>query len=312
MWTLYGGSKACYFDPCVDGQRCLRFSSRRLPLRLFAQAPKPAQSPKHFLWSVKDAKAAEAFLVGSLHVLTPDFYPLAPEIEQAFESSKALVEEVDLDELNNPMSIASLVGKAMFTDGRTLEQVVSPTTFAEVKRRAEKAGIPLIALQRMKPWMAAVALTTPMLTAAGFDTDLGVDRHFFTKAKALGRQRWALETVAFQLDRFDQLSPKLQEQMLTSTLADVDAQIANVKLVAQAWATGDTKTIEQVLLTELRELPELYQRLLVDRNRNWLPQVESCLSQNAGCFIVVGAAHLVGPEGLPALLTAKGYNVEQK
>ncbi len=271
-----------------------------------------AQAPKHFFWSVKDAKGSEAFLVGSLHVLTPDFYPLAPEIEKAFEGSKALVEEVDLDELNNPASIAALVSKAMFTDGRTLEQAVSPTTFAEVKRRAEKTGIPLVALQRMKPWMAAVALTTPMLTAAGFDTDLGVDRHFFGKAKAIGRQRWALETVSFQLDRFDQLSPQLQEQMLTSTLADVDTQIANVKAVAQAWATGDTKTIEQVLLTELRELPELYQRLLVDRNRNWLPQVESCLSQNAGCFIVVGAAHLVGAEGLPALLSAKGYKVEQK
>ena len=271
-----------------------------------------AQTPKHFFWSVKDAKGAEAFLVGSLHVLTKDFYPLSPELEKAFDASKVLVEEVDLDELNNPASIASLVGKAMFTDGRTLEQVVAPATFAEVKRRAEKAGIPLIALQRMKPWMAAVALTTPMLTAAGFDTDLGVDRHFFTKAKSLGRQRWALETVAFQLDRFDQLSPALQEQMLTSTLADVDTQIANVKVVANAWATGDTKTIEQVLLTELRELPDLYQRLLVDRNRNWMPQVESCLSQGSSCFIVVGAAHLVGAEGLPALLTAKGYKVEQR
>ena len=271
-----------------------------------------AQAPKHFFWSVKNAQGFEAFLVGSLHVLTKDFYPLAPDIEKAFEGSKTLVEEVDLDELNNPTSIAALVGKAMFTDGRTLEQVISPTTFTEVKRRAEKAGVPLIALQRMKPWMAAVALTTPMLTAAGFDTDLGVDRHFFGKAKALGRPRWALETVAFQLDRFDQLSPALQEQMLTSTLADVDTQIANVKVVARAWAGGDTKTIEQILLTELRELPELYQRLLVDRNRNWMPQVESCLNQNSGCFIVVGAAHLVGPEGLPSLLAAKGYKVEQR
>ncbi len=271
-----------------------------------------AQTPKHFFWSVKDAKGSEAFLVGSLHVLTKDFYPLSAEIEKAFDASRALVEEVDLDELNNPTSIAALVSKAMFTDGRTLEQVVSPATFVEVKRRAEQAGLPLVALQRMKPWMAAVALTTPMLTAAGFDTDLGVDRHFFSKAKSLGRQRWALETVAFQLDRFDQLSPALQEQMLTSTLADVDTQIANVKVVANAWATGDTVTIEKVLLTELRELPELYQRLLVDRNRNWMPQVESCITQNSGCFIVVGAAHLVGPEGLPALLTAKGYRVEQK
>ncbi len=95
-------------------------------------------------------------------------------------------------------------------------------------------------------------------------------------------------------------------------MADVDTQIAKVKeLVAQAWATGDTKTIEKELLSGFASCPELYQRLLVDRNRNWVPQVETCLSKNAGCFIVVGAAHLVGPERL-ASCWEKGYKVEQR
>ncbi len=272
-----------------------------------------AQAPqKHFLWSVTDAKGAVVYLLGSLHVLTPGFYPLSPDIEKAFEASKVLVEEVDLDEMNNPAALLPIMGKAMFTDGRTLDQVVSTATYAEVTKRAEKAGIPMPAMQRMKPWMAAVALTVPLLQAAGFDTNLGVDKHFFDKAKAAGLERRGLETVTYQLDRFDQLSPALQEEVLVSTMAELDTQVANVTEVATAWASGNTGTIERLLLTSMLESPELYQRLLVERNQNWLSHIDTCLQQDARCFVVVGAAHLVGPHGVPALLQKKGYKVEQK
>lgn len=270
----------------------------------------PAQ--KHFLWSVRDAHGGVAHLVGSLHVLTPEFYPLSLELERTFDASKVLVEEVDLDEMNDPTAMLSLIGKAMFSDGRTLEDSVSPATFAEVRRRADQAGLPLLALQRMKPWMAAVALTTPALRAAGFDTELGLDKHFFERAKKAGLERRALETVRYQLDRFDELSPALQEALLTSTMADLDTQTANVRVIAQAWASGDTATIERLMLSSVVDSAVLYQRLLVERNHNWIAHIDTCLQQKAGCFVVVGAAHLVGPDGLPTLLAKKGYAVEQK
>lgn len=272
-----------------------------------------AQSPKkHFLWSVTDSKGAVVYLLGSIHVLTPDFYPLSPELEKTFDGAKVLVEEVDLDEVNNPAVLLPVLAKAMYTDGATLEQAVSAGTFAEVKRRAEKAGLPMMALQRMKPWMVAVALTGPALKASGFDTDLGIDQHFFDKAKQSGKERRALETVAYQLGRFDQLSPAMQEAMLKETMADLDTQVSSVKEVATAWANGNTSTIERIMLTDMLTSPELYQSLLVERNQNWIVPIETCLSQNAGCIVVVGAAHLIGPHGVPTLLQKKGYKVEQK
>ena len=82
--------------------------------------------------------------------------------------------------------------------------------------------------------------------------------------------------------------------------------------MAQAWSFGNVAAMEKLTLDALKEAPELYQRLLVERNHNWIPHVETCLKQNAGCFIVVGAAHLVGPDGLPALLAKKGYKVTQQ
>ena len=275
-------------------------------------APAAQTGNKSFLWKIEGQNGAVAYLLGSMHVLTPEFYPLSPAIEQAFIASNTLVEEVDLDEMSDPVQMMGALAKAMLTDGRTLDQLVAPATFAEVKRRAEKAGLPLLAMQRMKPWLAAITLMAPTLQAAGFRAELGVDRHFFDRAKTAGLKTQALETLAYQLDRFDQLAPKLQEDMLKATLEDLDTQVANVGALAKAWAAGDAKGIEVLLLGAFHESPELYDRLLVERNRNWIATVESCLQQKSACFVVVGAAHLVGPHGVPTLLEKKGYKVTQQ
>jgi uncharacterized protein YbaP (TraB family) len=166
-----------------------------MAVALALSAAVSAQAPsKHFLWSVTDHAGATAYLLGSLHVLTPDFYPLPRPIEDAFTSSKVLVEEVDLDEASNPATALSLIGKAMYTDGTTLDQVVSKSTFEEVRKRAEKASIPMVALQRMKPWMVAITLAIPLLRESGFDASHGIDQHFFDRAKSAGMQRRGLAT----------------------------------------------------------------------------------------------------------------------
>jgi uncharacterized protein YbaP (TraB family) len=267
---------------------------------------------KQFLWKVENPNGAVAYLLGSLHVLTPDFYPLSAVINKAFAASQTLVEEVDFDEMNDPAQMMNALGKAMLTGGRTLDQLVAPSTYAELTKRAEKAGLPMMALQRMKPWLVAITLMEPSLRAAGFKADLGIDKHFFDRAKEAGLKRQSLETLAYQIDRFDQLSPKLQEEMLISGMKELDTQVANVTEMAQQWATGDVKGLEKSLLLSFADSRELYDRLLVERNRNWVPRVEACLQQNAGCFVVVGAAHLVGPDGLPTLLANKGYKVTQQ
>jgi uncharacterized protein YbaP (TraB family) len=272
-----------------------------------------AQSPgKHFLWKVEDGKGQAAYLLGSLHVLTADAYPLAAPIEKAFAESKTLVEEVDLDEMNDPMQMMAALAKAMLTGGQTLDQLVSPATFADVKKRAEEYGMPMAAVQRMKPWLVAITLMAPTLQSAGFKPELGIDKHFFDRAKEKGLKRQALETLTYQIDRFDQMSPKLQEEMLIATIEDLDTQVSGVKDMVRAWTSGDIDTMEKLTLTAFVQSPELYQRLLLERNQNWMPHVERCLADNAGCFIVVGAAHLVGKDGLPVLLAKKGYKIAQQ
>lgn len=267
---------------------------------------------KHFLWKVEAASGATAYLLGSLHVLPADSYPLPAAIDKAFEGSKTLVEEVDLDEMNDPTAMMGALAKAMLADGKTLDQMIAPSTYAEVKKRAESVGLPMLALDRMKPWLVAVTLMAPTLQAAGFKPEFGVDRHYFDRAKGKGIKRQGLETVAYQLDRFDSMPLPVQEALLKATIEDLDTQLTSVKDMARAWASGDVAAVEKLTLTSFKESPELYQRLLVERNENWVPHVEKCLSDNAACFVVVGAAHLVGPHGLPTLLAKRGLKVTQQ
>jgi uncharacterized protein YbaP (TraB family) len=271
------------------------------------------QEPQRtFLWKVTGASGNEAYLLGSVHVLTKAFYPLSPVIERAFGASKVLVEEVDLDEMNDPATMMNLAAKAMLPEGQTLDQVISKDTYAAIRARAESTGVPLLLLQRMKPWMAAVMLTAQELTRAGFEPGLGIDKHFFDRAKAGGMPVQGLETAAYQFDRLDGLSSQLQESSLKAMLADIDTQAANVEKMAAAWRAGDAATLEALLLEGFKDAPELYERLLVERNRNWVTPVEDCLSRDRRCFVVVGAAHLVGRGSLVELLRERKHTVVQQ
>jgi uncharacterized protein YbaP (TraB family) len=267
---------------------------------------------RNFLWKVDGPNGRSAFLLGSLHVLSAEYYPLSPAINQAFAQSRTLVEEVDLDELRNPAQMRSALASALLLDGGSLQQLVSAETYAELTMRAAAVGLPIDALRRMKPWFAALTLMAPTFKAAGMSGEFGVDAHFFDRAKKAGMKRQALETLAYQLGRFDQMSPALQEEMLRSTMAELDTYVGKLHELARAWAAGDTRVLERELLSSVGRSRELYDRLLAERNRNWLAHVDACLQQDSACFIVVGAAHLVGPDGLPTLLTRQGYRVTQQ
>lgn len=272
-----------------------------------------AQEPaRHFLWTVRGEGPTVAYLVGSLHVLTPDFYPLPEPFERALEASGTLVEEIDLAEMESPATITAAMGRALFLDGRTLDAVVPKPLYDRVVEKAAASGLPIQALARMKPWMVAVSLTAPAMKQAGFEPAHGVDRHFFDRARAAGMPIEALETVAYQLDRFDSLPMPLQAQMLEAVLDDLETQIAQVRVIAEAWSRGDVPAVERLLLEAFRDAPEVAERLLTERNRNWVPKVDDCLGRPRPCFIVVGAAHLVGPDSLVALLRAEGYEVVQQ
>src|SRR5262249_53632255 len=127
-----------------------------------------------------------------------------------------------------------------------------------------------------------------------------------------GKAIQGLETVEYQISRFDEMPMELQDHLLAETLRDIDTERANMSKLIDSWRAGDSAAVERIVLKDLQQEPVLYQRLLVERNRNWMPKIDALLTHSGQAMVVVGAAHLVGPDGLLAMLKAKGYTVEQQ
>jgi uncharacterized protein YbaP (TraB family) len=274
-------------------------------------AQAPASVNRGLIWTVEKG-AQSGWLVGSLHLLTADAYPLPPSLDTAFAAADVLVEEANPEELKTPTAAMQLVAKAMYPPGTTLQSQLSKDTFDKIAKRAEKIGLPIERLQSFKPWMVALTLVGLELQKGGFDPGLGLDRHFLNRAPAAGKEVRTLETAMQQIDFLESLSPQLQEGLVAASLDGAETELAQVQRIAAAWKAGDTAPIERLLLTDMKNVDAaVYDTLLVGRNRRWVPQIEACLSQKK-CFVVVGAAHLVGPDSVVALLKARGYTVTQQ
>ena len=264
------------------------------------------------MWRVTKDTTTIAWLVGSVHVLTKDAYPLPAIYERAFAESHTLVEEVDLGAASDPALVLPIAAQAMLTDGRTLSTLLDRETAALVAAKATAAGLPMLAVERMKPWLAAMTLAVPALQRAGYDPSLGLDRHFYDRAQAIVRPVRGLETAASQIAALDALPMPVQIDMLKAVLSDIETQVSGVAEIVRAWRAGDVAALERLLLDEFRESPDVYQRVLVDRNRAWVPQIAACASEAAPCLVVVGGAHLVGTDSVVAMLTTAGFRVEQQ
>ena len=276
-----------------------------------AAAQTPANSGKSFLWKVQSGTRL-VYLAGSVHALSPDVYPLSPAFERAFTASDTLVEEIDLSEADLLTLAPTILAKGMYVDGRRFDSVVSKETAVLVAARLKEAGLPSEMFQVMKPWMVMLTVAALEAQKAGLDPNLGLDKHFFDRAKAAGKTIIGLETTESQIDRLDTMSESLQEQMLRSSLSEAETARNSLKTIVAAWRRGDSATLEKTLLSDFTEYPAAYKSLIVERNNNWIPQIDACLARPKPCMVVVGAAHLVGPDGLLTLLQRKGYKIEQQ
>jgi uncharacterized protein YbaP (TraB family) len=269
-----------------------------------------AAQAKSFAWKVS-GKGGVIYLMGSIHVMSESFYPLNPALEAAYKDSDLLVEEVDLAEMLNPSAQLAILSRGMLPSNQSLDKVLSPATLALVQKATADLGGAAGPLMRFKPWMLAISLQGMELMKAGFDPALGLDQHFYDQAKEAGKAVQGLETVEFQISQFDGMTMEQQDRMLAETLKELATETATVGTLGEAWKAGDVPALEKIALADIKSDPVMYQRLLVQRNKNWMPKLEALFARRGRALVVVGAAHLIGPDGLLAMLKAKGYTVEQ-
>ena len=278
-----------------------------LPAQAAAQAA-PAAAPQHILYRVQGEQGT-VYLLGSVHLLTPDVYPLGPKLETAFDEAERVFFEVNLDSL--AARAAELAARAQYAPGKTLQSELAPETYALLEQKLGGYGLSAAMVNGYEPWMVALTLVTIEYQRAGLKPELGIDVHFKTRAAQAGKPLGALESVDFQLGLFDSFSTREQEQFLQQTLEQLERTGPMMAELVTAWKAGDERRLDALMNESMREYPALYARMLTDRNAAWVPQIERMMREPGDELVVVGAGHLVGSSGVVEMLRRKGYRVEQ-
>jgi len=276
-----------------------------------AQEGRAPATARHTLWKVQGESNA-VYLAGSVHVLRKENYPLAAPIEAAFSNSAIAVFETDIDALEDPETAQKIRGKGRLPDGETLRQQLSPEVYAAFAEHVKNAGLPERMFDPLSPSMAILSLAVIDLEKLGFDPEYGMDKYFFRRARKDAKQIVALETVEFQIGLATDFTREEGEMLMKTTLRDIDKLKQEFGDVLKAWETGNADELEKLLNEATQEAPVIFKRFVADRNRRWLPKIQELARGKENAIVIVGAAHLVGKEGVVELLKKRGLKVTQE
>jgi hypothetical protein len=269
------------------------------------------QDRKSFLWRVQSATTT-VYLLGSIHFLKQQSYPLPEAIESAYEASDVLVVEANVNDIGK-LDLTTLMDRAFYRGEDGVQKHVSHETYEWIKRETQSLGIPLELAQKQKPWLLTLSLQALELMRLGYHPRLGVDYHFLSKAQ--GKKKiLELESLEEQIKLLSGFSDREQELFLLYTLKNLRFIAGQVDALARAWAHGDAQTVESILAKNAKHdvtLARIYEKLLDERNVKMGSKIEGYLSSGGSYFVIVGAGHLVGDQGIVEILRAKGYGVEQ-
>ncbi len=271
-----------------------------------------AAPPTPMLWKVSKGPRT-VWLLGSMHMLRDTDYPLSPDVENAYRGAGKLVFELPPDDMNSPATVALTLKHGMQQEsGHTLKDDLSAPLWSQLVAWGTTNAMPAAVLSKFEPWMASLMVTLVESRKIGLDANAGLDMHFIKMAGTDHKATGGLETVDQQLSIFYKQSIKDQDEMLRQSLD----QVPDFRKVMDAehdnWRRGDGDALVSQAKQEFAGHAEMYQNLVVQRNRNWVPQIEAMLADpSRDTLVIVGALHLAGADGVVSLLRQKGYQVER-
>ena len=279
---------------------------RLVPLFLLVLLSTAAQA--NSLWQV--TKGSQRFyLAGTIHLLSPDDYPLPQPYDQALAESTQLILETPLDQLETPEGIALLLQRNRYPDGENLLQHLNPALAQQLSAFCQQHKLPLQQISRFKPAFAALMLTSTQLQQQGA-TAPGLDKYLMQQASPKSIPHLGFESVEQHLVVLDKLNQQGAEVLIESTLQDLQSSQQDFAAMKQAWRQGDVDALEKLFLSDLFKYPELYQILILERNQDWLRKLPALVNGKPS-FIAVGALHLVGKDGLLKALQQQGYQIRK-
>lgn len=283
--------------------RALRTLAAVLLLALTGCASEPERA-QPALWRVEGPQGERGHLFGTIHSLKRPARWRSPAVDRALgESDRVVVEVADLaDTQALQRTFAALAHSPGLPP---LSARVPPELRQSLAETLARAGARESHFAGVETW--AAALTLARAGESANDAANGIDRAVL--AAAGGRPVVELEGAAAQLGIFDRLPEKEQQDLLVAVLRDAASLAGEDEDLAAAWRKGDMARIEAETREGLLADPELREALFTARNHAWSARLAEMLARGDKPFVAVGAAHMAGPEGLPALLAERGYKV---
>jgi uncharacterized protein YbaP (TraB family) len=275
-----------------------------------SSTPSATKENGGLVWVVQGPRG-KVYIAGSMHLLRRDRPALPEGIIAAYRESESLVMELDVDDIDEQAMANQMLGAASFPDGRTLPAVAGEARWTALQPVLATLQFPEPFAATLEPWGLAILLTTLEYARLGFDAEVGVEKQLQKLAAADAKAISGLETPEFQIGLFDSLPMDEQLQLLDMTLTDIAELPAMAEDLYLAWRRGDTQRLEAFLLEGYEAMPKLYDDLVDQRNRRWVPQIVSLSKARGDTLVVVGALHLVGDRGLIALLKKEGLKVKR-
>lgn len=264
------------------------------------------------IWTLSDEDTT-IYLFGTVHLLRPDIEWRTDAFDTALSEADTIVFEVDMNSPEAQRAVATdFLARGMFQDGRTLKGVLADEDEAVVSAAFDSIGMPMDAMNTFEPWLASVNLGVMKLVNDGYDPAAGVESVIEAEAAEAGKSFAFLETIAQQSDAFDLLPEDEQIALLYETAILLDESPKMLDLLVSEWAEGDVEGMSVLVASPdgVGFTDAAYQSLLVNRNRNWVPQIEAMLDAPGTVLIAVGAGHLAGPDSVIKMLRDAGYTVE--
>lgn len=283
-----------------------------------ASAAMPLQSPsvpkRGALYKVRhDGKTS--YLFGTIHVGKQGFFPLEPEVTRALADSSALVLELDT-RIHKPFEQA-LAKYGSYPAGDSITRHLSPRALAQLNKALDKAGLALQNVAMYRPWLVANILVGTEIEKHGYHRSNGVEGFLLTVAAQQKKQVHELESADYQLSLFASLDDAQQERYLVENLDDLENGRALQKSAGliDAWSNADAARID-VMARELTSGDSVSatfmdRTLLGKRNPEMAAHIERIMQSDQVAFVGIGLLHLVGDNGIPALLRQRGYEVEK-
>lgn len=262
------------------------------------------------MWLI-EGESNRVYILGSVHLLRREDHPLPEALDAAYDDAEALIMELDMDDLDPALIQASTNRRGLIQDERTLRDYMGDALYEKAVAAANALDIPFDMLSKTEPWYAAITIEQLALMRIGFNPLYGIEMHMTMKATQDGKSIEGLETIDEQLAFLDELPVDAQNDLLMQTLSEGGEIETLMDDMIRAWREGDLAFMEENMLAEMAQSPQLYKSIVVDRNKHWVEKIEALLDEADDYLIIVGALHLVGSDGVPALLSRRGIEIGQ-